>query len=200
MRRALPRARCTSPPCPQWLLTIPSIEEGDIQFLDFCAEGRRLAGELAQQGAELIVALTHMRTPNDLVLAANVPEIQASTAPAPSACPPAPLAWLSVRRSACAGIAWRVCVAGYLAQVGMHASGPLCAMRNAAMCPEQLSVQRVPRGAPSPRSSFWAGTTTTTKSRAPSRMAPWCSSRVSSWAAAANDCSQRTTRAAAAGS
>lgn len=30
------------------------------------------------QGAELIVALSHMRTPNDLVLAANVPEIQAS--------------------------------------------------------------------------------------------------------------------------
>ena len=28
------------------------------------------------QGAELIVALSHMRTPNDLVLAANVPEIQ----------------------------------------------------------------------------------------------------------------------------
>ncbi len=63
-------------PSSQWLLTIPSIEEGDIQFLDFCEEGRRLAGELAQQGAELIVALTHMRTPNDLVLAANVPEIQ----------------------------------------------------------------------------------------------------------------------------
>ncbi|KAL4458863.1 hypothetical protein ABPG75_013728 [Micractinium tetrahymenae] len=60
----------------EWLLTIPSIEEGDIQFLDFCAEGRRLAAELQQQGAELIVALTHMRTPNDLVLAANVPEIQ----------------------------------------------------------------------------------------------------------------------------
>ena len=60
----------------QWLLTIPSIEESDIRFLDFCEEGRRLAGELVAQGAELIVALTHMRTPNDLVLAANVPEIQ----------------------------------------------------------------------------------------------------------------------------
>lgn len=30
------------------------------------------------QGAELIVALSHMRTPNDLVLAANVPEIHVS--------------------------------------------------------------------------------------------------------------------------
>ncbi|PRW59853.1 5 -nucleotidase [Chlorella sorokiniana] len=60
----------------EWLLTIPSIEADDIQFLDFCEEGRRLARELADQGAELIVALSHMRTPNDLVLAANVPEIQ----------------------------------------------------------------------------------------------------------------------------
>lgn len=32
------------------------------------------------QGAELIVALTHMRTPNDLFLASNVPEIQVSEA------------------------------------------------------------------------------------------------------------------------
>lgn len=30
----------------------------------------------AMQGAELIVALTHMRTPNDLILASQVPEIQ----------------------------------------------------------------------------------------------------------------------------
>lgn len=39
-------------PCtflPQWLLTIPSIEEKDIQFVDFCEEGRRLATELAEQ-------------------------------------------------------------------------------------------------------------------------------------------------------
>ncbi|KAI3436153.1 hypothetical protein D9Q98_002210 [Chlorella vulgaris] len=61
---------------PEWLLTIPSIEESDIKFLDFCKEGRQLAGELAEQGADLIVALTHMRTPNDLLLAAGVPEIQ----------------------------------------------------------------------------------------------------------------------------
>jgi 5'-nucleotidase len=65
-----------APPQEQWLLTIPSVEESDITFLDFCAEGRRLAGQLKAQGAELVVALTHMRTPNDLVLAAEVPEIQ----------------------------------------------------------------------------------------------------------------------------
>lgn len=68
----------SAPPLPlaQWLLTIPSVEESDIAFLDFCAEGRRLAGQLRAQGADLVVALTHMRTPNDLVLAAEVPEIQ----------------------------------------------------------------------------------------------------------------------------
>lgn len=33
----------------QWLLTIPSIEADDIQFLDFCEEGRRLARQLADQ-------------------------------------------------------------------------------------------------------------------------------------------------------
>jgi len=33
----------------QWLLTIPSIEADDIQFLDFCEEGRRLAKELEVQ-------------------------------------------------------------------------------------------------------------------------------------------------------
>ncbi|PSC76623.1 Trifunctional nucleotide phosphoesterase [Micractinium conductrix] len=60
----------------EWLLTIPSVEERDIVFLDFCDEGRRLAAQLAAEGAELIVALTHMRTPNDLVLAGAVPEIQ----------------------------------------------------------------------------------------------------------------------------
>jgi hypothetical protein len=68
--------RVPASPCLQWLLTIPSIEESDITFLDFCTEGRRLAGELREAGADIVVALTHMRTPNDLVLAAEVPEIQ----------------------------------------------------------------------------------------------------------------------------
>ena len=63
---------------PEWLLTIPSIEESDIRYVDFCETGRQLAAELAADGAELLVALTHMRTPNDLVLAAQVPEIQVS--------------------------------------------------------------------------------------------------------------------------
>jgi len=60
-----------------WLLTIPSIEaDKDIVFLDFVEEGRRLAAELKSQGAEIIIALTHMRHPNDVALASQVPEIQ----------------------------------------------------------------------------------------------------------------------------
>lgn len=38
-------------------------------------EGRRLARQLLEQGAEMVVALTHMRAPNDVKLAESVPEI-----------------------------------------------------------------------------------------------------------------------------
>lgn len=61
----------------EWLLTIPSLEaDKDILFLDFVEEGRKLARELRAQGADIVVALTHMRAPNDHLLAAEVPEIQ----------------------------------------------------------------------------------------------------------------------------
>ena len=61
----------------EWLLTIPSIDcSKDIIYLDFVEEGRRLAQELHHSGVDLVVALTHMRGPNDEILAAEVPEIQ----------------------------------------------------------------------------------------------------------------------------
>lgn len=61
----------------EWLLTIPSIDcSKDIEYLDFVHEGRRLAQELHASGVDLVVALTHMRGPNDEILAAEVPEIQ----------------------------------------------------------------------------------------------------------------------------
>eukprot|EP00887_Chlorella_sp_A99_P006466 scaffold3.g6466.t1 len=60
----------------EWLVTIPSLAAGDIEFLDFCEEGRRLARLLRDKGADLVVALTHMRAPNDMLLAAEVPELQ----------------------------------------------------------------------------------------------------------------------------
>ena len=45
-----------------WLQTIVNLPP--VEFLDFVLEGRRLASELRAQGAQLIVALTHMRMPN----------------------------------------------------------------------------------------------------------------------------------------
>ncbi len=61
----------------EWLLTIPSIDcNKDIIYLDFVEEGRRLAQELHSSGVDIVVAMTHMRGPNDEILAAEVPEIQ----------------------------------------------------------------------------------------------------------------------------
>jgi 2',3'-cyclic-nucleotide 2'-phosphodiesterase (5'-nucleotidase family) len=45
-----------------WLQTIVNLPP--VEFLDFVLEGRRLASELRAQGAQLVVALTHMRMPN----------------------------------------------------------------------------------------------------------------------------------------
>ena len=56
----------------EWLVTIPQLDESDVTFLDFCSEGRRLAAELRAAGADMVVALTHMRSPNDMKLAAEV--------------------------------------------------------------------------------------------------------------------------------
>ena len=44
-------------------------------LIDFVDEGRRLALELRAAGAEVVIALTHMRWPNDRRLAQCVDEI-----------------------------------------------------------------------------------------------------------------------------
>ena len=41
---------------PEWLLTIPSIEESDIRYVDFCETGRQLAAELAAEVPEIQVS------------------------------------------------------------------------------------------------------------------------------------------------
>ncbi|ELR12216.1 Ser/Thr phosphatase family protein [Acanthamoeba castellanii str. Neff] len=56
-----------------WLQTIVNLPP--VEFLDFVLEGRRLASELRAQGAQLVVALTHMRMPNAEKLAQEVKEI-----------------------------------------------------------------------------------------------------------------------------
>ncbi|PVD21258.1 hypothetical protein C0Q70_19429 [Pomacea canaliculata] len=59
----------------EWIATLSTVDSDDITFLDFVDEGRRLACNLKEQGADIVIALTHMRWPNDEKLAENVPEI-----------------------------------------------------------------------------------------------------------------------------
>ncbi|XP_077862649.1 uncharacterized protein LOC144344643, partial [Saccoglossus kowalevskii] len=59
----------------EWLVTLATIDRCDLTYLDFVTHGRRLAKELKQQGADYVIALTHMRWPNDIRLAENVREI-----------------------------------------------------------------------------------------------------------------------------
>jgi 5'-nucleotidase len=57
-----------------WLSTVPQLPP--VTFLNFVDEGRRLAKFLREtEGCSLIIALTHMRLENDIVLADSVPEI-----------------------------------------------------------------------------------------------------------------------------
>ncbi|KAG2499917.1 hypothetical protein HYH03_002204 [Edaphochlamys debaryana] len=57
-----------------WLTTLGTVEPEDVAYVDFVEMGRRKARELKAQGAEVLIALTHMREPNDRKLAAEVPE------------------------------------------------------------------------------------------------------------------------------
>eukprot|EP00656_Telonema_subtile_P042859 TRINITY_DN4881_c0_g1_i6.p1 TRINITY_DN4881_c0_g1~~TRINITY_DN4881_c0_g1_i6.p1 ORF type:complete len:547 (-),score=137.40 TRINITY_DN4881_c0_g1_i6:196-1836(-) len=60
----------------EWMATLATIDESEIDFEDFVDCGRRLARDLKEQkGVELVIALTHMRDPNDKRLAEEVPEI-----------------------------------------------------------------------------------------------------------------------------
>lgn len=60
----------------EWLATMPLLEIDDVLYLDFVAEGRKLSRLLREDhGADMVIALTHMRAPNDLHLGAQVPGI-----------------------------------------------------------------------------------------------------------------------------
>eukprot|EP01023_Acetabularia_acetabulum_P056390 TRINITY_DN65489_c0_g1_i1.p1 TRINITY_DN65489_c0_g1~~TRINITY_DN65489_c0_g1_i1.p1 ORF type:complete len:159 (+),score=35.00 TRINITY_DN65489_c0_g1_i1:101-577(+) len=56
----------------EWLMTLATLDESHVQYIDFVEEGRKLVKELREQGAELIIALTHMRIHNDIRLASAV--------------------------------------------------------------------------------------------------------------------------------
>lgn len=59
----------------EWLDTLPTIDQKEVTFLDYVKAGNQLAEELRNEGCDLIIALTHMRTPNDIELAKNCPSI-----------------------------------------------------------------------------------------------------------------------------
>jgi len=59
----------------EWMATLSTIDAEDLEYIDFVTEGRRLARELRAQGVDYVIALTHMRWPNDVRLAENVEEI-----------------------------------------------------------------------------------------------------------------------------
>jgi len=58
------------------LVTLATLDPDDVEYEDFCPCARRLAKHLKEQeGAEIVIALTHMRVPNDELLAHEVPEV-----------------------------------------------------------------------------------------------------------------------------
>jgi len=60
----------------EWLVTLATLSPEEVIFEDFCVCGHRMALELREkEKVELVVALTHMRVPNDEKLACEVPEI-----------------------------------------------------------------------------------------------------------------------------
>ena len=59
----------------EWLDTLSTINPEEVTYTDYVESGQALAKDLRAKGCQFIIALTHMRTPNDLRLAANAPEI-----------------------------------------------------------------------------------------------------------------------------
>ncbi|XP_050300775.1 trifunctional nucleotide phosphoesterase protein YfkN isoform X2 [Anthonomus grandis grandis] len=59
----------------EWLDTLATINPEEVTFLDFVEAGQKLAAQLKQEGCDYVIALTHMRTPNDIKLAENCEEI-----------------------------------------------------------------------------------------------------------------------------
>mmetsp|Transcript_12246 Transcript_12246/g.22156 ORF Transcript_12246/g.22156 Transcript_12246/m.22156 type:complete len:559 (+) Transcript_12246:50-1726(+) len=53
----------------EWISTLASIEPEELEYEDFVDCARRLEPQLRADGADFVIALTHMRVPNDLRLA-----------------------------------------------------------------------------------------------------------------------------------
>uniref|UniRef100_A0A1B6K7N1 5'-Nucleotidase C-terminal domain-containing protein n=2 Tax=Homalodisca liturata TaxID=320908 RepID=A0A1B6K7N1_9HEMI len=59
----------------EWLDTLATINPDEVTFLDFVEAGKKLGAQLKQEGCDYVIALTHMRTPNDIKLAENCAEV-----------------------------------------------------------------------------------------------------------------------------
>lgn len=61
----------------EWLSTLSTLDSSDVIYEDFVVRGRDLAKWLKSEphNVDFVIALTHSRTPNDIRLADNVPEI-----------------------------------------------------------------------------------------------------------------------------
>jgi 5'-nucleotidase len=53
-------------------VTLATLNADSVLYVDYVVAGRALASQLRAQGAELIIALTHMRVPNDTRLSEQV--------------------------------------------------------------------------------------------------------------------------------
>ena len=59
----------------EWLDTLATINTDQVEYEDYVTAANRLTARLREEGCEVVVALTHMQTPNDIRLAENVNDI-----------------------------------------------------------------------------------------------------------------------------
>ena len=60
----------------EWLDTLAAINPNEVIYTDFVQAANTLASELKDsQNCDIVIALTHMRQPNDIKLAENSPRI-----------------------------------------------------------------------------------------------------------------------------
>ena len=60
----------------EWLDTLAAINPNEVIYTDFVEAAENLAAQLKDESkCDIVIALTHMRQPNDIKLAENVPRI-----------------------------------------------------------------------------------------------------------------------------
>ena len=60
----------------EWLDTLAAINPNEVIYTDFVESANTLAADLKDnQNCDIVIALTHMRQPNDIKLAENSPRI-----------------------------------------------------------------------------------------------------------------------------